>query len=288
MTGRIDIHRPSVIITTDYQFVGFEGLPPDGDMMNNLQTVIEERIRIRAHMDSTGGTYSHHAHGGNCHVCGAGAIYTALFFHRPSNVYIRTGLDCARKLDDAVNGDEFRSNIARGMEARAGKRKAAALLATHGLERALTIANADDGQHYEERVIGEIVSRLIHYGDISEKQIAFVRSLISRIDNRAQILAQRAAEKEAAAPIPLADGRIEITGEILTIKEREFGSPAILVRHSTGWKLWGSLPSAISSAQRGDVVTFSAAIKASENDPKFGFFTRPTKAKVVAPATTQA
>jgi hypothetical protein len=58
----------------------------------------------------------------------------------------------------------------------------------------------------------------------------------------------------------------------------------MLVKHKDGWKAWGSLPAALSEAKRGDVVSFEAKIKPSDDDAKFGFFARPTKAKVlVAP-----
>ena len=93
--------------------------------------------------------------------------------------------------------------------------------------------------------------------------------------------AQRAAEQaelDAAEPCPT--GRVEITGEILTIKLQEgyYGDTwKMLVKDDRGFKVWGSIPSSL-HASRGVRVSFMAAVEPSADDDKFGFFKRPTKA----------
>jgi hypothetical protein len=52
----------------------------------------------------------------------------------------------------------------------------------------------------------------------------------------------------------------------------------MLVQDDRGFKVWGSVPSNLYDA-KGRSVSFSAAIQPSEDDDKFGFFKRPTKAK---------
>lgn len=55
----------------------------------------------------------------------------------------------------------------------------------------------------------------------------------------------------------------------------------MLVKAEAGFKCFGTVPSAIvDEVERGAVVEFSASLKPSDNDEYFGFFSRPSKAKV--------
>jgi hypothetical protein len=147
---RDDIHRPSVINPADYEFVGVEC--DNVEELGDLLLLAEERKRIQAHMASTGGTYSRHTHGGNCHVCGAHAIYTTLFWHRPTNVYVRLGFDCTDNMFG--NGDDFRpirnrfeavqAEVRTARENKAGRNKAALVLEDAGLLRAWEIFSSSD------------------------------------------------------------------------------------------------------------------------------------------------
>jgi len=287
---RTDIHRPSAIIPSEYEWVGFECVPSTGDALADVDVQLSERARIRAHMARTGGTYSRHAHGGNCMVCGnANAIYTVLFHHRSSNVYVRMGQDCAQKCDmgyDEGRWNAFRRNMDDARRNRAGKLKAERTLADAGLTRAweVYVANVAVEDHDEEVIIRDIVSKLIQYGSLSDKQFGFVRNLIRRIDTRTERLAARAAEQEAAAPLPAA-GRVVIEGEVISTKvvDTDFGTfTKMLVRHATGWKVWGTVPAALAGVQKGEKVRFTATIAPSNDDPKFGFFSRPSKAEFLS------
>lgn len=326
---RTDIHRPAVIEPANYEFVAFEYLKTDDDL-GAAMFLAAERARTRAHMAATGGTYSSHAHGGNCHVCGAAAIYTALFYHKGANVYVRTGLDCAEKLE-CFGGEAFRKKVSTALEATAGKRKAKATLEAAGLSEAWAICEAITKRHADnnaayaawraanpepecrssgggygieevgapkpvptsdaEMTVRDIVSKLVKYGSVSDKALNFVRVLIERINKAPEIAAARAAELEAAKPVPtdLHGKRADFRGTVLTVKEPDeydrFGSTKMLVKHADGWKLWGTVPSSIlHDIARGDEVEFSATIKVSDKDPKFGFWSRPTKARLIKAA----
>jgi hypothetical protein len=277
--SRCDIHRPSVLIVSDYEFIEFEYLGPD-----NWQGMDARRATIHAHMERTGGTYSHHAHGGNCHICGARAIYTALFHHRPSNVYIRTGLDCADKLD-CGDADSFRVLVRSALEQQAGKRKAETVLTNVGLDAAWRIY-ADRATGREEGIICDIVERLVRYGSISPAQTAFLHRLCEQIASRSTVAAKREQERSAAAPLPITDARVTVIGTVLSTKtvETPYGTQIkMLVQHRDGWKVFGSIPDSIMSAvENGITVRFDAKIQASRDDTKFGFFNRPTKATIVS------
>lgn len=279
---RTDIHRPSVIIPADYDYVAVRSTKVE--CLGDAAFILFQREQIAQHMAMTGGDYSSHYHGGNCHICGAHCLYQVVFHHRPTNAYICTGMDCADKLEwDAGDGEKFRKQVKHAMERKAGKEKAAHVLAEAGLDGAwLVFAAAPAGtDRREESIIRDIVGKLVHYGSISDAQMGFLRKLVDAVTDRAEIDAKRAAENEAAAPLPAA-GRISIKGRIVSIKRgdgiHQFGD-RMIVKHASGWKVMGTLPAALDEAEIGDVVEFSATIKPSDRDPKFGFFSRPTKAQ---------
>jgi len=304
---RTDIHRPSEINPADYHFIAFEHEPKTGEVLADAQIALMNRKIIRAHMERTGGTYSHHEHGGICGICGnANAIYTALFHHVPTNTYIRTGRECADKLDAGLDFDHYIRGVKHALEAKAGKRKAQASLEAAGLGAAWAIFEAptptttrrDSGGEYQapefaESTISDIVGKLIKYGSISEKQTAFIGKLLAQIAERPARKAAFEAKAAAALPLPVSEDRIQITGKVVSIKEPQpysyggqvpmFEQTRMLVESDDGWKVFGTKPSAL-DIERGDRVTFIAKIKPSRNDPKFGFFSRPTKATKVEPS----
>lgn len=286
--ARTDTHRPAALAPADYDFVAFDYLKCED--LGDALFLQENRKRKAAHMARTGGAYSGHEHGGNCFICGASAMYTATFHHRPTNVYIRTGLECADKLEhDSGEGELFRKRVRSALEQTAGKKKAKATLEAAGVSKAWDVFTSTEEGKREESIICDIVGKLVQYGNISPAQLAFVRRLVDAIENRATIEATRAAEQAAAAPVPAAEKRITVTGKVLTIRQPDaydqFGTVRMLVQHDTGWKVWGSVPSSIiGSLSVGSVVQFDASVKPSDKDTKFGFYSRPTKAKILKQA----
>lgn len=295
---RTDKHRPTEINPDDYEFVAFEFEPKTGDVLGDALTSQQNFKAIRRHMEGTGGTYSRHEHGGVCGICGnANAIYTALFHHRPTNTYIRTGRECADKLEAGLNFDHFIRCLKIAGEAKAGKRKAEAALAEKGLQAAWTLyanSNSIEGlaDLWEERTILDIVGKLVRWGSISDKQFAFLGKLLEKIAGRAEVEATRQAEADAAQPVPVTCERVTIRGKILTVREQESEfyynkiDRRMLVQAVDGWKVWGSLPRQFNVADLktgadGDLVEFDAQIIPSRDDPKFGFFKRPTKARFI-------
>ena len=156
------------------------------------------------------------------------------------------------------------------------------------------------GPHMEEYgendFLRDLLRKCVQYGSLSEKQLAAARKAM---DRTMLFRAERLAEAATAADVPT--GRIEVTGEIMSIKDKGWG-PKMIVKHADGWKVWGSVPSSLTEAVAyrsqwvgempsiaheatvavGDTVKFTATITASDDDPKFGFFKRPTAAEVSA------
>lgn len=96
-----------------------------------------------------------------------------------------------------------------------------------------------------------------------------------------------AKEKDEAKDIPEFDGRTQIDGKVVALKwkETDFGDTLkMVVKHSDGWALWGTVPRSLGWTEEkliGKQIRFVARVDVSDNDKKFGFFNRPTKAEFV-------
>jgi hypothetical protein len=85
------------------------------------------------------------------------------------------------------------------------------------------------------------------------------------------------------------EGKITVVGKIITIKPQDsmYGTTLkILVESADGWRVWGTYPTALDEAGRGDTVRFNATVERSGRDRDFGFFKRPTQCSIVERATT--
>lgn len=137
---------------------------------------------------------------------------------------------------------------------------------------------------WPRNTIRDITERLVRRGSLSDRQVQFLGELLVKVKENDQLMAEREVERAAAEPLPIPEGqeniRLTVSGEVLAVKDKGWGWK-ILVRADDGWKVWGSLPKAISDCKPGDFVRFDATIKASEDDDKFGFFSRPTKATIL-------
>lgn len=284
---RTDIHRPSAIDPQAYDFVcfGFQRIEGFGD----CHEILENRRILEAFIARTGATWAQHEHGGSCHICGAAAVYTVIFWHRATNELIRTGGDCATKLEMSYGDlNRFRAAVNDAREAHAGKRKAAATLADAGLAHLWDIYTADGaslpvderGRLFQQEVtVRDIVGKLVRYGSVTDRSFNYLHILSRQIAERPIRLAERAA-KEAATPAIVA-GRYEITGVVVKGEWREshFGtSYKITVKDAEGRAYWGTCPASLlreREPKHGDRVTFVATIETTDKKT-FGFFKRPT------------
>ena len=136
--------------------------------------------------------------------------------------------------------------------------------------------------------LADLNEKLFDWGKLSPKQTDIVRKSLARAKERLAQKAEREAQWKAEAanlpPVPETDERIDVVAEILSTKEVEgmYGwQTKALYKTDAGYKLWGSVPSKISEAKKGDRVQFSAKVSRSDDDPSFGFIIRPTKAKII-------
>ncbi len=139
------------------------------------------------------------------------------------------------------------------------------------------ITEAFEADHH---IVSDIRGRAARYGSISTKQAGLVFRLARE---QAEYAERRAAEEARAAAAPdVPEGRYTLTGEVLTTKwqESRYGTTLkMLVLDDCGFKVWGSVPSHLDDLERGERIRFDATVERSDDDPKFGFFKRPTKAQ---------
>jgi hypothetical protein len=282
---RTDIHKPSSIEPEDYAYIGVEygAYNEGGDRIEYSDFGFDSKYKR-----SINEKMADHQHGGSCQVCGAHALYTAIFYHEKSDEYIRTGFDCATKLEigDPTKFRSFKKSVKGYLEAVAGKRKAKALLEELSLGKAYELFEVPASGN-EENKIYSVVSSIVRQGDITEKQESFLKILLERIENRAQLLKERAEEKASAQEVP--EGKQLISGEILKAEWRDsqYGaSLKITTKDDRGFVVWGTCPKVYDGdlqyePRRGDKISFTANVKQSDSDSKFGFYSRPTKSNLL-------
>jgi len=111
------------------------------------------------------------------------------------------------------------------------------------------------------------------------------REHIEREAKRAAEAEARVAKVAAGTVIDCPEGRVTVTGKILTVKVEddpysEFEPRTrMLVEDDRGFRVWGTMPAAICDCERGDRVTFAAKVTPKDGDPSFGIYSRPTKAR---------
>ena len=256
MTKRNDIHSPSSIQPEDYTFVAMEHIKIE--CFGDVKLLEMYRKQKQEHMKKTGGKMSEHEHSGVCHICGnSSCLYTVIFYHAKTNTYIRTGTNCADKLEmgDSNAFKTFRKACKEALAAKAGKAKAESLLNEHDLSLSWNLfQDIDDLRKAGDLdvldrfprcafIIEDIVRKLINYGGLSDKQLKFLQSLQQQYVDREEIEKKRKEDKQKAEPVP--QGRERFQGEVICTRfvDSDFGgSIKMMFRDDRGFTLWGTVP----------------------------------------------
>jgi hypothetical protein len=226
----------------------------------------------------------------NCAHCGKAIRYVVAAKHAPSGEYVAIGETCAQRIEMTL--DQFR--IKKLHDVAAKRNKTIALGGKYNRYLSDNIDYASAIEKYEtmnlrNEFVFDVNRRLRQYGSISDAQ----RDAVIKAVDRSVEAAERRAEREQseaeardamiAAGVSMTEGRREITGEVLAVKSQDsyYGvTVKMLVKDSDGLKYWGTVPAAINPS-RGDTVKFTGTVKVSDDDPLFGFFSRPSKAEIV-------
>ena len=101
--------------------------------------------------------------------------------------------------------------------------------------------------------------------------------------------AERKAERERVRAdevrVPCPVGRVTVIGVVVSVdtKDTDFGTRYVMtVRDDSGFTVWGSQPSALDPSV-GDRIEFTASVERSDRDECFGFYKRPSKARLLVP-----
>lgn len=269
---RTDVHRPSSP-QFDPQAYRFVGVFDNNANPLRRKTIVSDLID-RGYQYGAGGS-------SQCGHCGAHIRYTALLVRDDVQEFIFVGEDCLDNRFSGLSKHDFQRLRKEAALNRDRERKSAKVAAIYAANPGLEDALATD--HY---IVSNIKWRLERYGEISDKQIALVFKIQQQQAECAVVQAKREEEKQALIDkgVSVPEGRIKVTGKVLSIKEvdGQFGLQIkMLVQSDEGWKVWGTLPSSLGDARVGTVVTFIGTVSASNDDPVFGFFSRPIKGEIL-------
>jgi hypothetical protein len=150
---RTDCHRPSAIVPADYEYVAV-GPVQYAPLASRANAEL-----IKRHMERTGGDWSTHNHGGNCHICGSvNLIWWIAYRNVRTNEYIKVGSECAENIDfsgsDVRALNLFRKSCRLEAGIAKGKEKAKRYLAGAGLDAAFEVYESATAG-YEENIVRE-------------------------------------------------------------------------------------------------------------------------------------
>ena len=280
---RVDVHRPAEMIPSDYRYLAssypvetHEGTDVEWDGTEEWETL------GRPYRS----TCEHAVHL-QCDHCGARHKYQTILLYAPTGEILSVGQTCATERFGRSDWKNVIADGARRAELKAEReRKAAAALAalsTMAPEALAAFQWARD-EETANPIARDMVSKVERFGPLTERQVSFLIKLHAETLEKV-----RAVEQGDIAPCP--SGRQEITGTILSAKQvlDEFASSRyhtayktkILVQDDRGFRVYGSMPSALSTPEgdlKGKRVRFTAAVEPKKEDPTFGFFLRPSKA----------
>jgi hypothetical protein len=125
-------------------------------------------------------------------------------------------------------------------------------------------------------------------GVTDNKRMGLLVSLARAYDKHlehAERKAERERERANEVRVPCPIGRVTIVGKVVSVdsKDTDFGTRYVMtVRDDSGFTVWGSQPSALDPSV-GDRIEFTASVERSDSDECFGFFKRPSKARLLVP-----
>ena len=131
--------------------------------------------------------------------------------------------------------------------------------------------------------VKDVLGRAEKFGSVTAKQIAAVAKVVKSDDEYA-----RKNKERLARMTPMKDGKGEVIGEVISIKQQEnqfnYGRSYVykmLVEDFKGYRVFGSVPSFLldEEVKVGDFVKFEAKLRQKELG--FGFYSYPKNSVIV-------
>lgn len=283
------LHGKAQLVPADYEFVGFfDNELPRFEMGLGVEFYEAMMREARAERQRVADMLRPHV-SYQCTHCGAHIRYAVIFFHRPSGEHIAVGETCARERMTLTSHDDIQirnAKLAALKRAHAAKVHADALawIEAHGdLWERMEAARGDE-------FIADLRRAVVRYGSLTERQEAALTPALERIE---KWTTPGAACDVDFSGEPAPEGRVEVVGEIISVKERDtpYGYEIkMTVAADAGYKVWVTRPRSLdgywdddgeyhAGADRGERVKFTATLTRSERDPRFAFGKRPTGAE---------
>lgn len=214
---------------------------------------------------------------GTCDHCGAHFNYGAAYMNEEGDFAIIGNICASNKLN--LTAHEYADAKLRAV-VKAAKSKAAAIKALAGLA-----PNRREALEFNHYIVSNIRSAFRKWHSLSLRQWALVKKIIREETAKAEAKANEPTP--VAIPTSLLNGRHTISGVLLGTKVEPGYAyntfvTKMLVLDDRGFKVWGSLPSALYDIEKGDRLTFDAKVEVSTKDNCFGFVKRPSKASFEA------
>jgi hypothetical protein len=313
--NRTDVHSPTNFEPADYTYVGsFDNWPEPSTF---LSPAAPQRISTNFGVEEQALNYEHaeyrtarrllqeqgaHIHFFNergdeqCDHCGARIRYVTIYRHK-SGEHIAVGDTCAAERFGCADRREF--DVKRLREAAKDARERAKLM---GRAAEFLAENAPEMEQWMltpaanavHSIFADMSRKLVKYGSLSDRQLDFARKLLreymerERNGGRTDAEIKRDEERAAAPDVP--EGRYELTGEVVSVKEHDNGFATtwkMVVKDDRGFAVWMTIPDSV-DVERGTRISVTATITRSDRDAKFGFGKRPAKARVLNAAAVAA
>ena len=311
--NRNDVHSPANFDPAAYTYIGtFDQWPEPGAFLSQTWSDYDTDFgTVRAlnftHAEYTAGRDLLEREGANIHYgatngcdhCGARIRYVSIFRHTNGQV-VAVGSTCAEERFGCDSRREY--DVKRLKERAASERERAKAF---GKANEFVQANCPEltdwlltpAAETVHSIFADLARKLIRYGSLSEKQVAFARKLLQeyyekqRNGGKTDRQLQWEVEKAAAADCPT--GRTKIVGTVIKteVRESQYGSQLkMTVKDDAGFVVWSTIPSSLAlvepdgfqrGLEKGDRVEFFAALTPSDRDPKFGFGKRPTGGRLL-------
>lgn len=258
---RADVHRPSAINPGDYEY---------------------KHVNVNRKDQIKGGP------AGTCHHCGKAIVWEVVWLHKPSGNLVTFGDICTGIL--GMSNDRIAHEMV--MLKRRAKNERDALLRAQDTNQRRESMKAEypelcrflDGANArtETGFIASLIWGYDKYGSLLPRQITALQKVLA---DRAEKAAERASQPVPTTP--LAEGRYIITGEIVATKydaHSNFPGRRMTILLPDGNKVYGTMPKAIETATddwKGLGIEFTAQVVRSNKDEHFGFFKRPSAAKIL-------
>jgi hypothetical protein len=225
----------------------------------------------------------------NCGHCGARIRYFALLVRDDVKEFICVGEQCLDNRFSGLTAQDFQAlrKQAKLNRERATRQEALAALKAANPAIARLLDGNDPEVAYSE-FLSDVRSKA-HSGRLSDAQVAAVGRAFEGIDRRRQWAKERAEQSAAlaAAGVQAPEGRVEIEGLVVSVKEVEGfqGDPVtkIIVKTDAGWSAWLTLPAALAEEDvKGQRIRVTVTLTRSDKDATFAFGKRPSKAVLLA------